>query len=145
MNTGKAVPLIALLAIGFIGAKTIGSGSVVPDPAIHQADDDTFAALLAQDPPLKVVEFGATWCPPCRKLQPELNKLASWMPETVAIIQVDSDLCPKVSADHRIESLPTLILYRGDQILDRTQNPRKLATLQEWVQPHLPVPAEATL
>lgn len=143
MKPDKALPLIAVLALALIATKTLTSPVVAPDPAIHMATDDTFDALLTRDPPLKVVEFGATWCRPCRKLQPELNKLAGWMPKQLAVIQVDTDHCPAVAADHRIASLPTLILYRGEEILGRTQQPRHLATLQDWVRPHLPT-AEGT-
>lgn len=62
-----------------------------------------------------VFDFYAVWCPPCRALSPELEKLAARNPETLAVRKVDIvDWTMPVAEQHGIEELPFLVLYDKD-------------------------------
>ncbi|HXH27929.1 MAG TPA: thioredoxin family protein, partial [Candidatus Polarisedimenticolia bacterium] len=72
-------------------------------------------------------DFYAVWCPPCRELSPQLERLAERHPGALAIRKVDIvDWTMPVAAQHRIVELPYLMLYdrqgrkmaEGEQVFD---------------------------
>ncbi|MDO5309166.1 MAG: thioredoxin family protein [Planctomycetia bacterium] len=64
---------------------------------------------------IAVIKFGATWCPPCRKLDPELQKIAGYFQvSNVAIALVDVDDLPALAQKLAITSIPdTRFFYNG--------------------------------
>jgi len=69
---------------------------------------------LVQNSPIPVlVDFWAAWCGPCQTLAPELAKLASTRGGELIIAKVDTEALPEVAARFRIQSIPTMILFRG--------------------------------
>ena len=137
MKADKALPLIALLAVAFIGVKALTAPDVAPSAAILLANDTSFDRILEKDPPLKLVEFGAPWCPPCRRLQPTLNKLADWQTNTLAVVQIDFDESPALAEEHKVTAIPALFLYRGSEVITST-SARSYADLQALVNKHTP-------
>ena len=67
-----------------------------------------------------VVDFWATWCPPCRQVAPELEKLAKERGGKLIIAKVDTDALPAVAARFGIQSIPTLIAFRDGKESART-------------------------
>jgi thioredoxin 2 len=59
-----------------------------------------------------LVDFWATWCPPCRAVAPELAKLAGERSGSVVVAKVDTDALPDVAGRFGIRSIPTMILFR---------------------------------
>ena len=59
-----------------------------------------------------LVDFWATWCPPCRAVAPELAKLAGQRSGSVVVAKVDTDALPDVAGRFAIKSIPTMILFR---------------------------------
>ncbi len=72
-------------------------------------------ALDAKEPML--IDFWAPWCPPCRMLAPELEKLATMT--TTTIVKVDIEAFPQVAAEWGVQSIPTLVLTKGGKEVDR--------------------------
>lgn len=70
-------------------------------------------------PGVSVVEFGAVWCPPCKQLTPLLNELAEEYGSAVAFAQVDVDESPQLASELGIMGMPTVIVYRDGQPMDR--------------------------
>ena len=60
-----------------------------------------------------LVDFWATWCPPCRAVAPELAKVASERAGSVVVAKVDTDKLPEVAGRFGIRSIPTMILFRS--------------------------------
>ena len=78
-----------------------------------------FAELLSDAPGPVLVDFWATWCAPCRTVAPELEKLAGKRAGDVIVAKVDTDALPSVAARYGIQSIPTMIVFRGGNEADR--------------------------
>jgi thioredoxin 1 len=63
-----------------------------------------------------LVDFYATWCPPCKMLVPVLEKVAKKLDEKYLIIKVNVDECEKIAQRFGIMSVPTMVFfYQGDE------------------------------
>ncbi|MGV3620696.1 MAG: thioredoxin family protein [Archangium sp.] len=82
--------------------------------------------------PLVLVEFGGTWCPPCKALKPVLEAMSSERPE-VPVLYVDVDESQVVTQRFGVRSIPTLIAFRNGkatgQIIGAVPRPKIEALL----------------
>ena len=72
--------------------------------------------VLAADGPV-VVNFTAAWCAPCRHLSPVLADLAREHAGRVHVAVVDVEQAPDLAQAYRVTSMPTLIAFRGGQVV----------------------------
>lgn len=61
-----------------------------------------------------VIDFYATWCPPCKQLKPILETVATAYAGKVAVYKVDVDQEPDLAALYNIQSIPTLLYVSAD-------------------------------
>ncbi|WP_328469126.1 thioredoxin [Streptomyces sp. NBC_00448] len=86
-----------------------------PHPGVPVTTDSTFAAdVLASDLPV-LVDFTASWCPPCRMIAPVLAEIAVEEAERLRIVQLDVDANPATQAAYGVLSMPTLMLFRAGE------------------------------
>lgn len=84
---------------------------------------------------LVLVDFHATWCGPCRMLDPVLDELIKDNSE-LKLVKVDVDESRELASQYQVMSVPTLILFKDGQVVD-TQNgflPKEM--LEAWIQKH---------
>jgi thioredoxin 1 len=105
---------------------------------IKTVDDATFdGEVLASDTPV-LVEFGATWCPPCRMLAPVLEEVAAERSRELRVLTVDVDASPATQGRYGVMSVPTLLVFIGGrpvrQMVGFTSKGRLVAFIDEALQ-----------
>jgi len=89
---------------------------------------------------LLLIDFTATWCPPCRKMETSTwtdEELKKWVKENAIAIQVDVDQDPKTSSKLEVEAMPTMVLFTpksGDKEFGRQVGYMDASSLLEWLE-----------
>jgi thioredoxin len=68
-------------------------------------------------PRLVLADFGARWCPPCKKMAPEMERLSKELTGTLVVLPVDVDEHQTLSQVKKVNVLPTLILYKNGKVV----------------------------
>lgn len=79
---------------------------------------------------LTLVDFFATWCGPCKQMHPVLEQLKASEGENLRIIKLDVDKNDSLASTYRIQSVPTLMLFRNGELLWRQSGAMSLADLK---------------
>jgi thioredoxin 1 len=99
--------------------------------------DADFAAQVEGASELVLVDFGATWCGPCRMMEPTIEALATEYAGRVKVVTVDSDANPQSVTRYNVRSLPTFMFFKGgkpvDQVIGAVPRPMLERKIQEHV------------
>lgn len=96
-------------------------------------EKETFKQLIAS-PGLVLIDFYATWCGPCQRMHPVLEELKKQMGDRIRIAKIDVDAQEALAAEYRIQSVPTLILFKDGVQKWRTSGGMPLAQLKERIE-----------
>ena len=79
---------------------------------------ENFNDIIKSDA-LTLVDFFATWCGPCKMMHPVLEQLKEDLGDSIRIIKLDVDKNEELAMQHRIQSVPTLMLFRNGEVIWR--------------------------
>ncbi len=84
---------------------------------LKHLDDKSFKDFIDQKE-LTIVDFFATWCPPCKMLAPIVEELAQEA-EGYQIAKIDIDQAIDIANEYGVMSIPTIIFYKDGQEIQR--------------------------
>ena len=84
-----------------------------------EIDDKNFADVVSHTTGLLVLDFGAPWCQPCKKLEPLLEELAGVYKDRVAIAHCDVSHAQATAQRFKVMSVPTVVFLKGGEAVDR--------------------------
>jgi thioredoxin 2 len=106
-------------------------------PWIADAADADFAEIAEQATVPVLVDLWATWCGPCRMVSPALTQLASEQPGRVKLVKVNVDEAPRLQQRFGVQSIPTLMVIRGGQVIARQAGAAPVTALRTWLEKSL--------
>ena len=80
--------------------------------------EQTFSETVSRDG-IVMVDFWAAWCGPCRAIAPYVEEIARDYAGKAVVAKVDTDANPQTPMKYGIMGIPTLIIFRGGQEVDR--------------------------
>ncbi len=106
-------------------------------PWLVDAGDSDFDVVAGQARPLVLVDLWAPWCGPCRTVGPVVEELASDHAGRLKVVKVNVDDAPGIADRFQVRSIPTLLLVRDGEVVDRVVGAPPRQALRQWVQSSL--------
>jgi thioredoxin 1 len=94
------------------------------------SNTETFGTIIKGDKPV-LVDFFATWCGPCKMMQPILEQVSSQLGDQVRIVKIDVDRNQQLAAQLQVSSVPTLAIFKNGEIVWRQPGVQPAHVLSE--------------
>lgn len=105
--------------------------------ALPTTNDAGFAADVLASPTPVLVEFTATWCPPCKMVAPVLERIAAENAGRLRVVAIDADENPQTVRDYAVMGMPTMALFVNGERVTQVVGARSQPALMKELEPHL--------
>ena len=105
--------------------------------AVAVFTDETFEAQVVKATQPVLVDFWAEWCAPCRALTPVVEDVAKQTQGKLLVGKMNIDDHPNTPGRFQVQAIPTLLLFKGGEVVDKVVGLVNRAKLLELVQKHL--------
>ena len=96
--------------------------------------DSNFEEKVLNSGKISVVDFWAPWCGPCRQVAPIIEDLANEYGGDVLIGKVDVDKNPETAMNYRVRSIPTILIMKNGQVVDKQVGAITKAALKKKIE-----------
>jgi thioredoxin 1 len=100
---------------------------------VTEFSDSTFKGDVLQSQVPVLVDFWAPWCGPCRMIAPVVEELAKENQGTFKIGKVNIDDNPDVAMNYSVNSIPTLMIFKGGEVVERFVGVQPKSRLQQAI------------
>ena len=98
-----------------------------------QVNDSNFDAVVLQSQLPVLVDFWAPWCGPCRAIGPIIDELANEYEGKLSVVKLNVDESPSTPGKYGIRAIPTLILFKGGEVVDQITGAVGKSQLQDLI------------
>jgi thioredoxin 1 len=99
--------------------------------------DSTFEQEVERSKGLTLVDFSATWCPPCRLVEPILDEIAALRRNELQVVTIDTDQNTSTTVRFQVRSVPTILFFKDGQLVDRIVGAVPKSRIDATIQKHL--------
>ena len=101
---------------------------------ILEVRDDNFKEIVLDSNKLVMVDFWAEWCGPCKVILPIVQKINdNNLEESLLIVSINVDLCPETCSKYGIRAIPTLMLFKNGEPVNRITGVASERTIMERI------------
>lgn|SRR5574344_419863 len=115
--------VLALITIGYVSCQS--NPSVEPSKTeveshsnIITGTTDNFSAEVLQSDTLVLVDFWASWCGPCKMMNPKVAEVADKYENKVKVVKVNIDDQPQIAQQYQIKAIPAFLVFKGGKIVN---------------------------
>ena len=101
------------------------------------SDSDFESTVFGADVPV-LVDFWAEWCAPCHVLSPILEDIARDQTGRMKVVKLNVDDSPEVSMKFRVQTIPTLVLFKDGEVMARIAGVRGKDAILKEIQAFVP-------
>ncbi len=86
---------------------------------VVELNDENFQSEVLESSEPVLVDFWRAWCGPCRQIAPVVEELAGENSGTVKVVKINIDESPATPQEYGVSSIPTLMVFKGGQVVQR--------------------------
>ena len=101
---------------------------------MEDVSDATFESVVLKSDTPVLIDFWATWCAPCKAIAPTLEELAKDYDGKIKVVKMNVDDNPSTPGKYGVRGIPTLILFKGGEIVDQLVGAIPKAQIKELVE-----------
>ena len=94
--------------------------------------ESTFADIIKTDKPV-MIDFGATWCGPCKALAPIVDEISNEYEGKAVVCKADVFECSDIAATYRIRNVPTFLFFKNGEVKDKCVGKVQKSTLTQKI------------
>ena len=84
-----------------------------------EVTDSNFQDVVINSPKPVLVDFWAEWCGPCRMVAPVVKELSEDYKDQIVVAKMDGDSNKEVPAQFGIRNIPTILFFKGGEVVDK--------------------------